>query len=81
MRDLDVCELTFKTAFNSVVPTMNCKETRKLLTYLNTYVNTGTFIELGIAKGRQRNPLAMCILVFINGFSVFDVYFNKIICT
>lgn len=86
MRDLDVCELTFKTAFNSVVPTMNCKETRKLLTYLNTYVNTGTFIELGIAKGRQRNPLARClsmdsvflmyisIKLFVHKRMVFDVF-------
>lgn len=35
---------TFKTAFNFVVLTTNCKKTRKLLTYLNTFVRTGTFI-------------------------------------
>lgn len=71
---------TFKTAFNFVDLTTNCKKTRKLLTYLNTCVSTGTFIQLGIhvVKGRRRNPIAVCIHVFINGFNVFDVYFNKI---
>lgn len=37
MRDLDVCELTFKTAFNSVVPTMNCKEIIDLSEHLCEY--------------------------------------------